>query len=495
MDLFDRRVSTPVALGATLVVPLAIAGERIAATPLATLGTAAALAAGLGWRRRPPVGLACVTAAVLLAVATGQGLWPYVAAPLAAYLSGRARPAGRAAPLLAAGATAALTAGWLLDATANDPIVAFLTLVATMVLPWWIGSDARLRADLRDAGWARAAQLEHEQRLVATAVRHEERARLAADMHDALGYELSVLALTAGAGEVNPHNTAEQREQFARTRAAAVDAVDALHGILRVLREDDPAVGETAPDALTALVARHRDSGARVEAHLAVDPAGWPVALRRAVYRMTQELLANAAKHAPDQVLTLDIRASGREVTLHARNGTSARRAGVPGSGSGLSGLRDRARALGGEVAVTREAGAFDVVVTVPLPGGAPGSAGGGSSPRDGRRRWRSAVFPLAAVGVALGVLLAVNAVTVEQVGLSSEEFGELEVGMTGDETRPLLPPSHLDELPPTFTPRPAPAGAACEYYRAADTWFDIGDDYMQLCFADGTLVRKALVP
>jgi signal transduction histidine kinase len=507
MRLRTRRALRAVALVATLVVPLALGAERVADAPLAALGCAALLAAGLVAVRSPRVGLGCVTAAVLLATATDQGAWPLVSAAVVAYLSGRAGPSGRAGWLIPAGAGIVIVLSGVLGGALGDPMLMLLLLVGAVALPWWVGSDTRVRTELRDAGWERAAQLERERQLVVASVRHEERSRLAAEMHDALGYELSVLALTAGAGEVNPTSTPERRAQFTRMREAAVRAVDSLHDVLRILREDE-SPQEIAADAIEELIGRYRESGATVEATLTFDPAAWPVALRRGLYRITQELLANAAKHAPDRRLRLVIGSTREHVTLSARNTVSGRDAHVASSGLGLPGVAERARALGGEMTVTRDDDVFEVLVTVPVTPPAPSAraetperaerspgAADPPEPAGPPSRWRIAALPLTVVVLACAALIAMNAVTATRIGMPAGSFDDLQLGMPAEDARQLLPPSHLSRLPPAFSQPEPLAGASCEFYRASDSWFDLGDRFVRVCFADGVLRAKDRLP
>jgi len=485
------------ALASTIVVPLALSWSQFSQTPWATAATAAILAAGLIVRRRPLIGLSLATAAALLGVVADQGPWPYPAMVVIAFTCGRTRSAGRRVWLVTVGTA---LAGAALGITGRaDPIALLLTLVGAVVVPWWIGSDARVRAALRDAGWERAARLEREQQLAVDAVRQEERARLAAEMHDALGYELSVLALTAGAGEVDPANTAEQRVQFARTREAAVRAVESLHDVLRILREDESGAEISSPDAIASLIARSGHGEFDLEATLDIDPGRWSDALRRGSFRIVQELLTNAAKHAPGRRVRLSVADTEDEVVIRTVNPRSERSTTPPGSGSGLAGIAERARVLGGTMTISEESGRFAIAVTLPIrspvgqrPLSVPSRPIIEAPERgQGSRRWQAALFPVAALLAVCGLLLALNAATVERIGLSAQALNRLHVGMTLDEAAPELPPSHLDELPAAFAPLSPPDGAQCRFYRGTDSWLDLGERYVRLCFADGVLIAK----
>jgi len=503
MSQRSRYVSRSVLLSASVAIPLALSSEKFIHSPLAATGTAVLIAVGIWWRNRSTLSLASITAATFLAVATAQGLWPFFSVIVVAYLCGRLRPAGRAAWLLVGGTVTALAVLWALRIGGVDALTVFFALVVTVVLPWWVGSDARVRADLVDAGWERAERIERERQLVEATARQAERTRIATEMHDALGYELSVLVLTAGAGEVDPTSTPAQRAQFAQVRAAAMHAVGSLHDVLRLLREDEPPA-EMAPDALETLVERYRAGGGKIEATFAVDTSSWPDALRRATYRMTQELLTNAAKHAHGLPLRLTVGSTEDSITVFASNPRSAASTGTTSSGSGLLGIGARARALGGTATTSQDPRVFEVLISIPLltpehasssnsqwPSASESVSQTSPSRRLTKSRWRIAAVPLGALGAVVAALVAMNAITAESVGLPVAAFEHLEIGMKPAEYVPLLPPSHLEELPPVFTAPEAPADTTCRFYRASDNWLDLGNSYVRLCFADDILTSK----
>ena len=137
-----------------------------------------------------------------LSMASGWWSLPTV---VAAFLAGR-RP-GRTGPtvlalvaVLAAGVVVlSVVPGWL-------PLASrfLIVLVAATMSPWFAGRFWRQYQDLVRAGWERAEQAQREQRLVAEQARLRERARIAQDMHDLLGHELSLIALSAGALKLAP---------------------------------------------------------------------------------------------------------------------------------------------------------------------------------------------------------------------------------------------------------------------------------------------------
>ncbi|MEV0121376.1 histidine kinase [Streptomyces sp. NPDC050703] len=151
-----------------------------------------------------------------------------------------------------------------------DPVVEWLVLTGTLlfgaVFPWLAGRYWRQNRELAAAGWARAEQLEREQRIVADRARLRERARIAQDMHDDLGHELSLIAVRAGALQVAPDLPAPHREAAADLRAAASHATDRLHAVIGLLREEGDERAPLAPsgETIPALVTRAAESGLEI---------------------------------------------------------------------------------------------------------------------------------------------------------------------------------------------------------------------------------------
>ncbi|MEU3631408.1 sensor histidine kinase [Streptomyces fradiae] len=330
--------------------------------------------------------------ALPVAAAAGAALtvrsdWWTVPTAAAAFLAGR-RPGGtRAGALALCGAVAAGVLAVLLMPSLLVHATVFVgALVAGAMLPWFAGRFWWQYRELVRAGWERAAHLEREQRLVAEQARLRERARIAQDMHDLLGHELSLIALSAGALQLSPDLTDEQRAAARDIRSRAGAAVERLGEVVGLLREEDAAPEPTpggggAPDAgLAELVASAAASGLAVE--LAVEGAaptgaGLPPAVGRAVHRVVREALTNAARHAPGAPVTVRLVHGGEGTEVRVVNGPPARGrpgAAPSGGGRGLVGLDERVRLAGG----TFRHGPYDegFAVTATLPHGRPGPDG-----------------------------------------------------------------------------------------------------------------------
>ncbi|MGW7334065.1 sensor histidine kinase, partial [Streptomyces sp. NPDC054840] len=237
--------------------------------------------------------------AAIAAVGAGMAdLWWGIPAALCSYAAGRGPGPGRSAAaalallLVAAVPAVVLVPEWLGWATRF-----VLVLLCAAMLPWFAGRFVRQYRELVRAGWERAARLEREQRLLAEQARLRERTRIAQDMHDLLGHELSLIALSAGAlqlatGLPEAHRTAARD---IRSRAgAAVDRLGEVIGVLREPSDPEPGPGSGSDTGLTAIeglvdgaVEAGLDVRLRVEGSPA--PAALPRAVDRAVYRVVQE--------------------------------------------------------------------------------------------------------------------------------------------------------------------------------------------------------------
>lgn len=283
----------------------------------------------------------------------------FAALTVAAYLHGRHLPVRRDLLLLAAVALPA--AGY----TVVDPAAGIGALLAVGVfatLPWLAGRFRRQQAALVEAGAERVAHLERERQFVADRARLLERARIAADMHDALGHELALIALRAGALELAPDMTEGNREAAAQLRASAVVTADRLrHTVTGMRTAPDPMAGQS----LDALVDRARDAGMTVRLQRVAGLGTDSAPTDRAVHRVVQEALTNAARHAPGTDVDIRLEQTGDTITVTVRNpvGQPSQRS---AAGTGIAGLRDYLATIGGTLRAEAEEGAFTVTAHLP---------------------------------------------------------------------------------------------------------------------------------
>lgn len=234
-----------------------------------------------------------------------------------------------------------------------------INLVATTAILGWglyIGSRRELIWTLK-AEVARAAA---EQSLRADQARGAERSRIAREMHDVLAHRISQVSMQANAIMFRDDLTAEQiREHVGVIQANANEALTDLRSVLGVLR--DPASGApldrpqpTYAD-LPTLVAEEVAAGSTATLESDVD-GDVPELVGRTAYRIVQEALTNARKHAPGATVKVQVSGNAREgLTIVIRNPLGFAPSGTPGAGLGLVGLRERAELVGGRLDAGRE--------------------------------------------------------------------------------------------------------------------------------------------
>ncbi|MFB6676993.1 sensor histidine kinase [Streptomyces sp. NPDC056390] len=504
--------STGPSLWAALAVPVA-AAERLGLerSPLwAQLTGLGVLAAATALHRTWPA------TAFLLAAAPGIATSPSLftlsygcALAVFAFLLGlRGRATGIA--LLSFAAVAA--AGTAKIAVRQvDPAAEWLVLMGMLlfgaVFPWLIGRYWRQSRELTAAGWARAEQLEREHRIIADRARLRERARIAQDMHDSLGHELSLIALRAGALQVAPGMAETHRTAAAELRAAASDATDRLHDMVGLLREDDePAPLAPPGESIAALIERAADSGLPVTLHR-TNEAGTTTSTThttsRTTYRVIQEALTNAAKHAPGAPVTVEHAQNETGTTVEITNGRPRHRPGPAGSGTGLIGLRAGVTALGGSFEAGPHAEGYRVRADIPTRKTAgPDTATPGalftSARRLAHRRVGVAFGAAAVVGaVLIGGAFAWYAYTKTHAVLTPTAYAALKIGTPLEETVPRLPDRTISDPPVDRAPTPPPPGTDCRYYRASGELF-VPVDHFRLCFDRDDhheLLEKSVIP
>ncbi|KOX31321.1 histidine kinase [Streptomyces sp. NRRL F-4707] len=276
-------------------------------------------------------------------------------------------------------ALAAFAAGFVLHlvaeaATAGDdglgtslPMTAALAASPFVVLAVVPGFAARYRAQRRallDALRRHNAQLVREQAMVARQARLLERQRIAQDMHDSLGHQLALIAVHTGALEVDPDLDGRRREGVGILREAARSAMRELREAVGILRDDaevsvpgregTEASSDRAAASVDGLVASSRAAGTAVELRRSGTERPLAPAADRAAYRIAQEGLTNAHKHAPGAPITVALRYEPDSLVVEVANGPvpAGAPAGPPAisGGQGLTGLRERARLVGGMV-------------------------------------------------------------------------------------------------------------------------------------------------
>ena len=251
---------------------------------------------------------------------------------------------------------------------------AVLVIAAGAALVGW-GQGDRARQALLASLRERARRAEAEQASRVAEARVAERARIAREMHDVLAHRLSLLATYAGALEYRPDAPPEQLARAAGVvRAGVHQALDELREVITVLRDDDDVDGKHPLPGLAdldALIAETRDAGTAVDVTRRVtQPEDLPGGLGRTAYRVVQEGLTNARKHAPGRpVRVLLAGKPGGRLVVELANPVGPADPVINGSGTGLIGLTERVRLAGGEIDHTISAdGEFVLRAWLPWP-------------------------------------------------------------------------------------------------------------------------------
>ncbi|HTT49897.1 MAG TPA: sensor histidine kinase [Streptosporangiaceae bacterium] len=236
-------------------------------------------------------------------------------------------------------------------------------------IPLLAGAYVRSRRSSRVELAQQARQHQGERALL------EERQRIAREMHDIVAHHMSVIAIQAEAGPRKVTDPPpELVESFRDIRASALDGLTELRRLLGVLRTGTP---DTTPQPglgqLSGLLDSARNAGVPVSLSVSGVPRELPQGMDLSAYRIMQEALSNAMRHAPGCAVRVEVAYFPSSVVIKVRNGLDGDAPAVSGNGSpaaaghGIIGMRERAAMLGGQL----EAGPTDeggFLVTAVLP-------------------------------------------------------------------------------------------------------------------------------
>ncbi|MFD7027717.1 sensor histidine kinase [Streptomyces sp. NPDC059917] len=537
-----RTVAGDLVLAAVMVMVGLGVEELDNGTPLRMLGSAVAVLLLTLMRRRLPV----------LTLVVGSGLGAYLpGAFLVTILLGWSAGRRIEGVLRALGAfTVAFVASvglsvfkdWDQGRVVLVVVFGTLMFLAVTVMPALASRYWSQRRTLLHALQERNAQLLRERAMVAGQARLRERQRIAQDMHDSLGHQLALISVHTGALEVDPVLTERQREAVGVLRQASVAAMHELREVVGILRDGVEApvpVEESAGPAargvagIAGIVEAARGAGTDVRLTTSGRPRPLVAACDHAAYRIAQESLTNAYKHAPGAVITVELRYEDDSLVVEIANGPAAGPGAgeVVSGGQGLTGLRERARLVGGMVhAGAVEGGGFRVAGVLPYgtePAGARETGAEevaddfGQQLRGARGKGAAAPMDWAAVdrelrrgrgrtgGIALGCGIAFAALVVlvivigaavallvgsaGDVTISRADYDAAKLGESEDVVRGRLPDGSsiltdgLERKGP-----PPPEGAHCMALLASSgNGETTTESVFRFCFKDGKLVEK----
>ena len=350
---WQRDLALAVVLATASLVEIATATDID--EPALAGAAAVACAAGTAARRTHPIALAVGIAAVLTASsllgAPPESIGVLFSAVVTAYSVAVARPI-RPALLGAAALAAGIAISILLDTTDsawNIPP----TLILFVAMPFAAGVGLRGRT-------ARAAR----EALAA------ERARIARELHDVVAHGVSLIALQADAASAAlDHDPDRAREPLRAIAGTSRDALAELRRLLEVLRapdEDDPLAPPPGVARLPELVERVRRAGLAVDLHVEGPAGALTPGVDLAVFRVAQEALTNALRHAGRAEVAVTLRYRPTDIEIEVVD--DGRPSSASAEGFGVMGMRGGVVARGGRLdAGPRPGGGYGVLATLPL--------------------------------------------------------------------------------------------------------------------------------
>jgi signal transduction histidine kinase len=309
------------------------------------------LCLSLWWRRRWPLALGLASLPVLAVSSSAGPAGVIILYTVAAYRR------WQLAVLVAAAQVALLP----LERAIQPPVTSLTTYYLTGTLgPAVVVAWGMFRRSRRQAQRERTLRAEAEEQLRIEQIRYAERTRIAREMHDVLAHRISLLSLHAGALEFRPDAPPEEVARAAAViRASAHQALDDLRAVIGVLRDRTDGQGPQPPQptlaALPGLLEESRAAGMRIHAEIRLpDLAAVPDTIGRHALRIVQEALTNARKHATSAQVELRLDgAPGHGLAIEVRNPSPVLATGestIPGTGTGLLGLAERATLSGGRL-------------------------------------------------------------------------------------------------------------------------------------------------
>ena len=329
------------------------------------------ISAPLLWRKRYPIAvLALVFVGGLIDVAAVSphqgGFEPFVAEIVAFYSVGAHESERRSVAAYVITLVVGLVPAAILHSTAGSVGAVLVWTFAAWLVGRIIRSWRTRAAALEQAN----RELEQQRELQAEAAVAVERGRIARELHDVIAHNVSMIVVQAGAAA----RVLEGAQPHVRTALEAIettgrDTVDEMRRLLGVLRDDgDGALLSPQPGLadLEQLVANVREAGLPVEVRVEGDVSPLPPALDLTAYRIAQEGLTNALKHAGPASAELVLRYRASSVEIEVRD-NGAGNGIAEGTGHGLVGMRERAALWGGRLEAGRSGGGWCVRAWLPI--------------------------------------------------------------------------------------------------------------------------------
>ncbi|WP_165438524.1 sensor histidine kinase [Pseudonocardia sediminis] len=355
-------VGASLALGAVLyplmIVP-ALGGRFGGVHAALLLANFAAICLAQLFRRHAPAGLAAGTVFMIVDVLLGPSVpvWIVFADLLyAATLHGPSRLSRNMVAVATALAAVLVVSFVAVTPVWQNGLLSAAGAIPLVLVPVAWGRNVRHHQELAAAERRSADQVARIAQLDRAAAVHDERRRIARDLHDVVAGHVSSIALQAEAvSTVAGHQDPAVASILRHIRTESVRALHEMRAMIDVLRAGDEGEDDSAPGRLSdlpQLVSAVRATGLEVDLSTRLPSELTSGAVELAAYRISQEALTNAAKHAPRSHATLDVRTAGAAIVVSLCNGLSPDGPAAPvaatGGGRGLLTMRERAEAVGG---------------------------------------------------------------------------------------------------------------------------------------------------
>jgi len=323
-------------------------------------------------RRRFPLACFAAQVAAFLAASEANGVATAAALAVGAYSLG-AHSRSRALSLAAAAVAASLIAIAIVPGQVQghgiSPVVLPFVL---LLLAWLVGGAIRVPTVRAEAMRERALRLEREREIAMAGAAAAERSRIARELHDVVAHSVSVMVVQAGAARQVLLKTPEAAgESLLAVEASGREAMRELRHLLQLLA-GEPVEPSLAPQPgagqIASLVERLVAAGQPVELWITGIPRPLPPGLDLTVFRIVQEALTNALKHAPGARTEVTLEYGDRELRLDVLDEGPHVAAPEGGTGRGLLGMRERVAIYGGSLeAGLRPGSGFAVRVRLPM--------------------------------------------------------------------------------------------------------------------------------
>ncbi|WP_271216769.1 sensor histidine kinase [Streptosporangium carneum] len=314
-------------------------------------------------RRHPVVTLVVTQIATWVYVVLGYSYGPVFISPVIALYSAVAAGHRRAA--------------WLAGGLMYVFFFGYATWFAALPIPPWYhnlavaafigvvlaaGEYARVR---RERLGERERVEEEESRRQAS----EERLTMAQELHDVLAHNISLIHVQASTAlHLIDDHPEQARTALTTIKHASKDVLTEMRSVLSVLREGAPRSPTAGLDRLDELVERAEQSGLTITRRISGRVRALPPGTDRAGYRIAQEALTNAARHAPGAAVTVLLEYGPDELLIRVTDSGGTGPGESLGGGNGIPGMRERASALGGTLTAGHHGRGFRVEARLPIP-------------------------------------------------------------------------------------------------------------------------------